>query len=108
MIADDPKQWTGHQAWVSFNVNDRVRVRLTNIGLAEFSRIRCELNATLSPTARPFPTEPTLDADGYYSDSMWSLMNDFGHLMMLGRLPPFETEMMLRYTVAVRRNRSTG
>jgi hypothetical protein len=65
--------------WMRFNTNESVRVKLTEVGLVEFKRKAEELNARLPAGVAKFPTEPRLDEDGYYTDQMWSVMNDFGH-----------------------------
>ena len=96
MIADQPIQKpTPPEQWIAFNVNGAVRVKLTQTGVAEYRRIREEVNARLMPGAKHLQTEPKLDADGYYRDSMWSLMQDFGHLMRLGGETPFATTILL-------------
>jgi len=100
MIANDPRQWADSPerarppAWAGFDVNHTVRVRLTQTGLAEYRRVREEFNAA-NPKAGPLALEPKLDDEGYYSDQMWSLMRDFGHLCRLFGEPPFETTILL-------------
>lgn len=81
--------------WLEFNVNSAVRVKLTDVGLAEYRRQREELNARLPPTFKGFPLAPTLDDQGYYHTAMWTLMQDFGHLCGIGMKVPFETDILL-------------
>lgn len=98
MIADDPTQWTGQaatpQAWLSLNVNDQVRVKLTDVGMAEYRRRREDFRREF-PGAPSGSDTPALDADGYYRTQLWSLMADFGHLMFCGGQVPFETAILL-------------
>jgi hypothetical protein len=97
MIADDPKQWAAvpdEPAWATLNINETVRVKLTAAGLAEYRRRRKDLNARIG-SPKPSPTDPKLDAEGYYSCQLWALMADFGHLMRAGLVPPFESEILL-------------
>jgi hypothetical protein len=61
------------------NLNDYVRVKLTDVGMAEYARIYDS-------------TVPNLDDEGFYRTQFWSLMEDFGHLCGLGRPVPFETD----------------
>lgn len=78
--------------WRDFNLNDAVRVKLTDVGLAEYRRRRMELNAFVRRRGGKgdFPTEPRLDEEGYYRTQMWDLMNTFGHLVGMGMPFPFE------------------
>jgi hypothetical protein len=80
--------------WMSFNVNNHVRVKLTSAGLAELRRQGNELRARF-PKLPPYePPKP--DADGWYRFQAWNLMQDLGHLMYLGCSDqPFETEIQL-------------
>ncbi len=80
--------------WMKFNTNERVRVKLSEVGLAAFKRQIEALNM-LFPDAPKLPTEPIVDADGYYSDQLWCLMRDFGHLMANGAPPPFDPNILV-------------
>lgn len=61
-----------------FNINDHVRVRLTDKGLAI-----ADQNG-YSATAR------TVDGDGYSRWQLWVLMSCFGPELYIGAHPPFE------------------
>jgi len=74
-----------------FNVNDHVRVRLTDAGRAELIRQHANL-VTFAPSlsgTRPFEE----DADGWSRHQLWKLMRDLGALCGAGRELPFETEI---------------
>lgn len=76
--------------WKSFNINDPVRVKLTEVGMAEYRRQAAEVRARLPEHARDMiASEPKLDADGYCTAQMWDVMQTFGHLCGVGRPQPF-------------------
>lgn len=75
------------RAFVSFNVNEVARVKLTPAGLAERERQTRELNDVIrsrSPRAQLLPVGPYADADGYYIAPIWQLMAEFGPMMHMG------------------------
>ena len=78
----------------TININDRVRVRLTKTGRT----ILAEQAASLR---REFPklpayVAPSVDADGYSSFQLWSLINSFGSNLVLSNHDlPFETEILV-------------
>lgn len=72
-----------------FNINETVRVKLTETGIAELRRQHEELKA-LFPTVREF-TPPETDTDGWSKHQLWSLMQALGHLCVMGCALPFET-----------------
>ncbi len=76
-------------AWQSFNVNERVRVKLTDIGKAELQRQHDEL-VRFYPKAN-FGSAYHIDGDGWTSLPMWDLMKCLGHLCGMGLPVPFET-----------------
>jgi len=76
---------------VSFNVNERVYVQLTQVGRMELQRQHTELCLRIG---RPIDTPcilPAEDAGGWSIWSMWDLMNRLGSLCYLGGDVPFET-----------------
>jgi hypothetical protein len=81
----DPVQ-SPTRAWARIHVNSGVRVKLNAAGLAEYAKQGARLAIS---------TEPTLDGEGYYRTSLGSLMRDFGHLIQLGREPPWEGEVLV-------------
>ena len=78
---------------VRFNVNNHVRVRLTDRGIAELRRQHEETRA-LFATIGPF-VPPNTDADGYARFQLWELMSQFGPITSFGGALPFETEIII-------------
>jgi hypothetical protein len=74
-----------------FNVNHKVYVKLTEVGLKELERQHQEL-LTWFPKAGPF-VPPKTDAEGFSQWQLHSLMSSLGHLMQLGCEVPFETNI---------------
>lgn len=84
------------EKWVDFNVNDRVRVKLTDVGRTELQRQADEFNAMFRNGPRfEIPKE---DADGYSYWALWSLMQDLGALCRVGASLPFETAIQFSAT----------
>ncbi len=75
------------------NMNDTVRVRLNEAGLAILRNAHDELYTRIG-TPRPF-VPPKVDAEGYSKTQLWSLMQDFGQHIHLGCIVPFETTILL-------------
>ena len=78
---------------MKFNVNDTVRVRLTDYGrrcLAEnYHRLSVSFGAPIhAPNPKP-------DADGWTEWQLWELMQEFGSHMSMGSPVPFETTIEL-------------
>jgi len=83
---------------IEFNINQTVKVKLTEAGIRELQKQRQELNdgllkLNLVSGLGGYVHEP--DEDGYTSFQMWHLMQHLGHLCQLGCEPPFETEILL-------------
>lgn len=76
---------------VAFNMNDRIHVKLTDVGLAELERQWEELRQR-APSIGPWKA-PVCDADGYSTHTMWRLMQELGHMMIMGTPLPFEVEV---------------
>ncbi len=76
---------------MKFNINNYVRVKLTDRGRENHRKNHDELFAGWSekPEYRP----PVEDAEGWSKWQMWSLMADFGPHISIGMNPPFETEI---------------
>ena len=66
---------------MDFNINDKVRVRLTPHGRAVHADSHDELFARLSGFAQWDYIAPIEDADGWSEWQMWSLMATFGSHM---------------------------
>jgi hypothetical protein len=79
------------------NFNETVKVKLTDIGVAILKRQRDEINQYIkSRGAKGLGDyEPKIDDEGYTSFQLWSLMNHFGEVMVLGSEPPFEGDMII-------------
>ena len=74
-----------------FNINDKVRVKLTDLGRAIH---RLDHACFVKDWKHGDPPEyhaPEEDADGWSTWAMWSLMNQFGAHLTLGGQLPFET-----------------
>jgi hypothetical protein len=77
---------------VSINANEKVKVKLTAIGLRELERQHEELRTTVS-SAGPWKP-PVVDKEGYSEFQLWVLMSQLGHLCHNGLDQPFETELV--------------
>lgn len=74
-----------------FNINHKVKVRLSDRGLAILESQHWDLQRHLS---KPRPFEPPkTDADGWSSWQLWDLMGTFGEHITLGVELPFEIEI---------------
>lgn len=86
--------------WQKFNLNDRVRVKLTDVGRAEYKRHSDEINNWISGrNADPsilIPTEPTLDAEGFFETELWNAMKLFGERCGNGMPVPIETVFFIK------------
>ena len=80
---------------IKFNINQTVKVKLTETGIRELEEQRQELKSRLPnpDSMRDYVHEP--DEDGYTSFQMWQLIQELGPLCQLGCEPPFETEILL-------------
>ena len=63
---------------MDFDINDKVRVRLTPHGRAVHATSHAELCARIPALARWDYIAPVEDADGWSEWQMWSLMATFG------------------------------
>jgi hypothetical protein len=78
-----------------FNVNEWVKVKLTEQGLAILKSQHDELRRDF-PKLKPWKP-PAVDAEGYSKFQLWELMNRFGESVSIGCKLPFET--MIRLTI---------
>ena len=83
------------KTFLPFNVNDYVRVRLTDRGRQIHRENFRKLNATLVLHADIKYTPPPEDADGWSEWQMWDLMSTFGEHMWLSCEPPFGTDIQV-------------
>lgn len=79
--------------WLKLNVNDTVKVRLTNSGKLAHRRAHDELRRQF-PKLRKY-SPPKTDADGWSEWQLWHLMQAFGPVISLGSEPPFETTILV-------------
>ena len=81
--------------WTPFNINDTVRVRLTDHGRSVHKAAHAHLTAHITAHARDeWPYYPPKENDDGWSEwQLWSLMNIFGpHMWMTGEMC-FATEI---------------
>lgn len=78
---------------MKFDVNEHVKVKLTDVGRKELRRQHDELRA-IAKSLLPY-SEPIADEGGYSKWQLWVLMSTFGHMMINGGEPPFETEIII-------------
>lgn len=80
---------------MDFNINEHVRVKLTDHGRKALERQHVEFWAA---TGRPAPyayTPPKEDSEGWSRWQLHNLMQELGHLCVMGRPLPFETTIQL-------------
>lgn len=79
------------------NVNEQVKVKLTDLGISIMKEKRNELNKLFYTEGLDEleEYEPITDKDGYVTFQLWMLMNIFGEYMKTGRQTPFETNIII-------------
>jgi hypothetical protein len=82
---------------IKFNINETVKVKLTEIGINHLKRRRKDLNEHVTSRGGVGFGELIIktDENGYTSFQLWDLMNTFGEFMGLGSNPPFKTEIII-------------
>lgn len=84
------------KTFIPFNVNDTVRVRLTDVG-RKIHRARFrKLNAQLPLQAELTYSPPKEDENGWSEWQMWILINTFGEHVSVCKEPPFETNIEIQ------------
>jgi hypothetical protein len=80
------------------NINEQVKVKLTDIGISILKSKRDELNAMIQSVGGKCLGEFELktDVDGYSTFQIWDLMNTFGEYMVMGFNVPFETDIIIK------------
>ena len=81
---------------MDFNINDKVRVKLTDFGRQALELDHSQFWA--NTTGRPAPytyTPPKEDAGGWSEWQLWHLMQDLGRHCRIGGKVPFETTIQL-------------
>jgi hypothetical protein len=92
------------RAFVPFNVNEYVRVKLTERGV-NILRRRHDRMADSFPNVGSF-SEPKRDTEGWSSFQLWELMKNFGADIGNGLPVPFETT--IEFGVAAAPSSATG
>ncbi len=80
---------------MDFNINDKVRVKLTDHGRACLERNHVEFWAGIGRPAPYAYTPPTEDAEGWSEWQLWSLMHELGPHTSMGLSVPFETTIQI-------------
>jgi len=78
---------------MKFDVNEKVKVKLTDAGKNELRRQHEELRSRVQ-SILPY-TNPIEDEKGYSTWQLWVLMSTFGHIMVNGGDVPFNTEIII-------------
>jgi hypothetical protein len=76
-----------------FNINDSVKVKLNAQGVAIIEALHNEIYKMVK-SPRPFHL-PMVDEEGYTRFQLWDLMEIFGPHVGLGRICPFDTNIMI-------------
>jgi hypothetical protein len=80
--------------WQPFNINELVRVKLTDAGVAELKRQSDELRVAFPNLSEP---RDPIGADGWYTAQLWVVMNAFGPMITLGAVSPFSPVIEFRF-----------
>ncbi len=78
---------------MDFNVNQYIKVKLTDVGKVELKRQHNELRKVCASVGEYSPKEE--DEDGFVKFQAWSLFSSLGHLCNIGCNPPFETDVKI-------------
>lgn len=81
--------------YVKININDYIKVKLTNRGKDIYYRQYDEINKKAGKILIE-PEYPKADSDGYSHFQIWELMKLYGsHLSLLSTELPFETNLQI-------------
>lgn len=75
---------------IEFNINDMVKVKLTEVGDEIYVENRKKLS--IAHEGSGLPKE---DSDGYSEWQLWRLMQEFGENLGNGQPLPFETTILI-------------
>jgi len=78
---------------IKFNINNYVKVKLTDVGKQIYSNGQKKLNQFYGKYI--FELEPELDTEGYWKEQLWVIMAMFSDSIFNGCDIPFETEIIL-------------
>jgi len=80
---------------LKYNINNKVKVKLTQNGRDELKRQHEELWKDI-PKGPPYEYRPPHEnKDGWSEWPLWCLMASLGHMCSMGPNVPFETEVLL-------------
>lgn len=79
------------------NLNDKVKVKLTNYGVSILKEQHDDLNSFIKGTGGKGlgDFQLSLNEDGYYETQLWMLMSKFGHVMEMTNESPFELNVII-------------
>jgi len=77
---------------MKFNINDNVRVKLTDRGRFLLEKEHYEFYEKYKLAERPY-TSPKEDEEGWSTWQLWILMNHLGKYCTMGCEMPFETNI---------------
>ncbi|MFD1179223.1 hypothetical protein ACFQ3W_23420 [Paenibacillus puldeungensis] len=82
---------------IKFNINNWVKVKLTELGKEIEKKNYEALNEMLKQYGSKYSDEFKLEVDenGYTSYQLWELFEKFGSHVGIGKKQPFETEIIL-------------
>jgi hypothetical protein len=80
---------------MDFNINGKVRVKLTDHGRKLLASNHAEFWAGVGREPYPY-TPPKEDADGWSEWQLWCLMQELGRHIRMGSEAPFETTIQLQ------------
>ena len=78
---------------MKFNINDNVRVKLTELGRQALITNHNEIYGSLPVDAIPPVPDVKEDEDGWSEWQLWHLMQELGKHIEFGSNPPFESEI---------------
>ena len=81
-------------AYIDFNMNQEVTVKLTSYGRDTLKREFDEMKAAYPKLTHEY-SPPKEDENGYSTWQMHNLFSRFGHLVCMGGKLPFETDIKL-------------
>lgn len=79
---------------MEFNINDIVKVKLTDVGL-RIHKERWKVLNKRNPSVFHSYSPPVVDENGYTRYQMWELMERYGSAVGLAKHLPFETEIVI-------------
>jgi len=81
--------------WLPFNVNETVKVKLTEEGRTFLNEQHAANMARVSRKGVILPNVPAfvLDEEGYWHVQLWELMSKLGSKCSLGAAIPFDTQI---------------